>query len=473
MIENIYNAIEAIESYYENVLEYVKTDDQIKNLLEKVATIKTKFTDAKDIGEQIKFIHYYVILCYLLDELYSLLDFSVIKKNNNDISNTKSIRIGEMFNKITTIYKSYIMDVSRQTQTYISSFIKTYQVSGDLTAINTLNDLWKKYPQSIELYQKIIKMELDASYQNKQSELSKSIINIINDDKKFILNQEDFLSPLLMFNLVPFDQSITELPNDCEIILIKRRMMNNSIYMLSNDNVGADKKGITLDNAKFRAINPISEQNQIWEWSIKLPTMDQNKKYIIVEELSSNNFRVLTQNKFQQFPGYLTYQDPLLQKIFNREYGRPIAYYDVVDQLGVVKKYDDRVANLFVEDTSHLDQQLDDVGLNIMAFISPLEEKNNKNINKDDLLQIYEKHILTTLTSESDQFEKCPSDLLFLWIEKSKSEFMKELEPFSEEKLTSEIVHQVVGKILKKNNNIFQELIKKSHKLITVAEHSF
>lgn len=478
MIENIYDAIESIESYYENILEYIKSNDYVKDLLDKVSNIKSKFSKSlpQNIDEQIKFIHYYVILCYLLDELYSLLDFNDIKKNNTDISNTKSIRIGEMFNKITTIYKSYIMDVSRQTQSYINGFVKSYKISGNIDNIKTINNLWKKYPQSIELYQKILKLELDSSYQNKQTDISSFIINTINDDKKFILEQQDFLSPLLVFNLVPFNQqfnSIDDLEKEYKIILIKRHTMHNSIYMMSNDNVGADKKGITLDNAKFRTLQNIDTQNQIWDWGIILPHSiekdDDDQKYVIVEELSQDLFRVLTKNKFQQFPGALTKQDPIIQKIFNKEYGRPTSYYAVVDELGVIKKYDDRVANLFIEDASHLDQQLDDVGLNIMAFISELDQKSN--INKEDLLKKYEKHILTTLT-ESDQFSQCPSDLLFLWIEKSKSEFIKELEPY-QDKLTTEIIHTVVGKILKKNNNIFQELIKKSHKLITVAEHSF
>jgi hypothetical protein len=471
MIGNIYEAIEAIESYYENVAEYINFDDQVKNLLEKVSNIKKKFTNPnpKNIDEQLKFVHYYVILCYLLDELYVILDFNDIKKNNNDISNTKSIRIGEMFNKITTIYKSYIMDVSQQTKNYISKFIGEYKVSSDINTIKQLNKIWKEYPQSIQLYQQIIKMELDTSYQIKQLDLSKGIINIINDDKKFILNQNDFLSALLVFNLVPFDKylnNLDELAVMYEIILIKREMMDNSIYMLSNDNVGADKKGITLENAKFRTLVKI-EKDQIWDWSIKFNDNKTDKKYVIVEQLADNKFRVLTQNKFQQFPGALTYQDPLIQKIFSKEYGRPAAYYTVVDQLGVMKKYDDRVANLFAEDASHLDQQLDDVGLNIMSFIAELDNS----IEIDDLIQKYEKHILTTLTTDSDQLENCPTDLLFLWIEKSKSEFLKELEPYKS--YTTEIVHQVVGKILKKNNNIFQELIKKSHKLTTVAEHSY
>jgi len=461
-MKKIIEAIESIEEYYNSIEDYLKSNQSLKTKLEslfnKINKLKINLSKLSDNLEgKFDYIHQYVLLSYLLGELYNLMDFEI--PVNDEFSKTRSLRTGEMFDKITKIYKLYIYDVASHSDELVAEFAKSL-ISKNID-YKEITDLWKKYPQSIQLYTLLMNNILDQKYRDRDFETINSILKVLDDNKRFILEEKEFISPFLTFGLSIWLPSLIlqeeekakeEKGEKVEgTIIIKRHETNNILYNLPPQNFLATK-GIT--------------KNDIFHLYSIVPN-PKASTFQIIEELTPTIKRVLVPFA-KQSSSILSRNESIVERILAHEFGRPYVFYSEIDHI-LESQLDERVANLSIEDSQH---DIVDLGLNIMDLTDLMTKNFSTKYLEEKIYEDYEKHIFKVLES---YVEDTPMDLVFLWIEKSKAEFKKEIEivKFSDDKIEiNKLLHDMIAKVLKKNNNIFQDLIAKLHKLKLVEANT-
>ena len=492
-MEKIIEATKNIEEYYNSVKEYINNAKPLEQKFEKIHKLIKSSSKSSDLESKFQNLNQYILVSYLLKEIYDLLHLPI--SENDDISRTNALRINESFAKITKLYKTYIQDViSHSEEVVMNIYEELKSLSLDP---KELTMLWHKYPQSIQLYSLLIQDILDKNYKERNFDKVQEIVKILDDDKRFILEEKEFISPFLTFNLrvgttfppaPPLlsekflknndkeDNFLEDNENDIQKqgrkggdsssgeIIIRRHKTNNIIYNMPQQSFLATK-GVTEKDIFHLYTTLENTSSLVWKWdiTIKNPKADQ---FRIIEDLGVDK-RFLVPFAKQSKPE-ISKDDPIIKRILNHEFGRPYAFYTEVDK-SLTSAIDERVANLSSEDSQH---EVVELGLNIMDLSDLMIKKfSTMYVEGPAILEDYEKHIFKVLEL---YVEDAPMDLVFLWIEKSKAEFKKELNLIKWDSQTdhSKIIHDLIAKILKKNNNIFQDLIAKIHKLKLIESFS-
>jgi hypothetical protein len=374
----------------------------------------------------------------------------------------------------------------------IGEIINDAHMAINISDPSELQQLWQRFPAAIDLYTKQITKILDLSYKTGDHELTTKIFELLDQDKRFILCESAWISPFLTFNCIPYIsepkdfKSVMQQANaKCEtlkdfkigqkgLIIVNRQTHTSLVHILpKNIEWGS---GITKDDIQDTLFK---FEPSDWNWEIDILDSNKTEEYLILECLG-DKWRILVPWKF---PSTWIKRDTLITKIKQKAFGRPEAYHKEFDN-ALYSIRSTRVANLMEEAARPVD-----IGLNILKITDALVQNVKRGHGKiedrlvmPELDKIFETAILDELQSRVILL-----DALLYWTEWTRRDFRKELdlkiskasEQLSEishtwsanaEELVRQLLHDVVASLLKKSDNIFQDLMDKQHKLEVVKQ---
>lgn len=492
-LSRVIAVLDALEGYFESLQDYLKQTDhakftRLKRSIDESTEFKTRFVEitrgTMDDAALFQTVHLYTGLSRLLQSVYHDLDFRL--PVGEEISKTRAYRLTEVFNRVTTIYRLYVRDI----QAELGSLVRDAGERVKTTDPLEIQRLWQLWPNSIDLYTVLVTRELDAAYKTGDKERQTLIFEILETDKRFILNERQWISAFLSFNCVPETEfgafksvanaldsnSTASKPRDIAksgrgVIVVTRRLENNTQHKLPT---GVEwGPGITEND-----IRPILVHvpGDVWKWQVEVLDEKDTREYAILETIASDMWRIL---KPWKRPTVWIPRDTLIIKIKEEGFGRPLAYHALLNS-ALERAVNTRVANLVVEKARPVD-----VGLNVLRIEDLLmsQVKREKGAIQDRLEsealdKIFETAILGELHDAVHLL-----DALLYWTEWSRRDFRKELDlqiarnhdimgavdvdTVLEHKVRT-ILHDIVAAMLKKTDNIFQDLIDKQHKLDVV-----
>lgn len=485
--------LDALESYFESLTEYLKQTnpakyDSLHKWIGESERYKLSFTkivkrETQTDEDLFEIIHLFSSLSNLLKKIYTELDFKL--PVGEEISKTRAYRLTDVFNNITTIYRLYIRDIANELHGFISTAAERMKTTDPLE----LQKFWQKWPRAIDLYTLLITRILNRTYADKQEALRTLIFEILDADKRFILQEQSWISPFLTFNCVPHSETLLPVTKATiarltgstagkGVITINRVTPgNNKIHLLPTGVTWGPS--ITTSDIKPSLIAVQTTAN--WRWSIDIQDTKDTKEYCIIENFGDDQYRILVPWKI---PRVWILRDSLIIKIKEHAFGRPIAYHSLLES-SLLDTLSTRVANLVVDTARKTD-----VGLNILRVTSILmiEVKRlgkltlESRLESETLDKIFETAIISELAPHVHLL-----DALLYWVEWTRRDFRKALD-LSIVKNTSwlaqttldvpaehkiqDILHSAVNGILKENKNIFQDLLDKQHKLTVVFSNT-
>ena len=493
------DVLSALKSYFDGLSDYIKQTDHtkfmnLKKSMDQCDEYQSRFTsisNSKSLStrDYFEIVHIFSLMTTTIQSIYADLDFEL--PVGEEISKTRAYRLTDIFNKITGIYRIYIRDLGSQTGEIIDIADSELGIDNP----TELQSMWQKYPASIDLYVRQTTKLLNEAYKTGNRDLVSRIFNILDQDKRFILEEREWLSPFLTFNCVPFgdpmpdtldhllkraapDLKITTIgafkPGKRGIILVTRQTHTSLVHLMPR---GLDwGSGITKDDV-FDTLGRFAPAT--WKWDIDIIDTDKTEEYLILERLGSDAWRALVPWKY---PVAWIKRDVLIQKIKDRAFGRPEAYHRGIDN---AIRISTRVSNLMQETARPTD-----VGLNVLKVTNSLLQHVKKDkgdiaerLGREELDKIFETSILEELHPRVHLL-----DALLYWTEWTRADFRKELDvrlaknrtKLSEigsnwdnviEELVQSILHDVVAALLKtQKENIFQDLFDKQHKLDVIKQ---
>jgi len=492
--------LSSLEGYFESLAPYLQqTDrskyDRLEKYIEKCIEYKTSFekmSRSKKADEQyFQMLHDFTHLNIILQKIYKMLDIKI--PVGEDISKTRAYRLTDVFNKITSIYRIYIRDLQNDIQNYVD------EVDREITETDplVLQKYWQTWPGSIDLYTKKIQQRLDISTREKNVNLTSSILEIIESDKAFILEENSHIDPFLSFNCVPFracpvpmswsdivknipelaSKSVKELSKQYGIVHLTRVTPRDYTHNLPTG-VSAET-GIRPEDIHINLI-PHDSNKRTFEYSIHVST-GTHSGYIIVEEISDDKFRILVPRRHGSSP-VIPRDNITIIKIREKRFGRPESYHKWIEE-SLIQNISSRVANLAKNEIA----RNRDVSLGIVRIVEGIVSEVKRQKSNKTMLDKFEdekidKTFCDLLLAELKDVYLL--DILLYWIEDLKKTFRKELETeigkMDPETLASktfgendeyelrETIHRVVTHILKKRQNIFQDLYNKQHKISVI-----
>lgn len=311
-----------------------------------------------------------------------------------------------------------IFEITKQQYLEFLDKIDIVEIAKSLRA-KPSQEYFYKYPNSIELYL------ISANAQK------------IQDDISHILEQPEFISPYLSFNSVVLGKT-----KKADVIIHRIQPTNVLHDLPKNLNTS---QGLTKPDV---GSNLTTIKNDIFRFEIE--RLGQGKT--VAENLG-------------------TYMRRIECSPIEPKYGRPEAYHKFLDQ-ALANAIDKRIANLSLEEAN-----LPDVNFGIMAITEEITKILVKKIDFDnpEIDAQYKRMLI-------DQLDITITDALLYWVEFSCANFRKQLMSNIKRKSWSDntalatqqiraVVSESVASQLRKDDNIFQELYNKQHKLET-TKHS-
>lgn len=478
-ISNTIKVLESIVEYIDSLSEYLQKHDhnkfiRIRNNIESCEEYKTKFislaknmtkSNSNDLYFQI--LHLFVSLSSTLIELYDEMDFEI--SVGEDISQTRAYQISANFEKITSMYRVYIKNIVAEVQDIVDEGVKKLRTAS-VSKLEEYSTIWSEYPNSIDLYTSIIS---DAIKQNKIEMYE--IERIVENNKKYIIDEDNWISPFLTFNCSPhpdtpepvsFSKASSIVGKESkECIIVHRQMIENIIHKLpASLRFGS---GITKED-----ISPtlVGIEGDKYDWKLDVKS---ESKYLL-EYLGKDQWRVLVPNN-----------KVIVKKISDKAFGRPEAYHQWIE--GALKKsVSSSVAGVIVENA-----RLAEVGINILMITDALVTKVKK-IKSNDVIAKLKDHSIVIAFEEIVIEQLKPhihlNDALAYLMHRSANWFTQDInveisknQPPSKESIKDnevieehyirQIIDAVITGLFVKSDNILQDLLDKQHKLDVVKGH--
>lgn len=485
------DVLDALDSYFRSLETYIKQTDRdkftkLEHGIEECRKFKNKFSTIQlDDSGLFQAVHLHASMRKLLADLYVMLDFEL--PVGEEISKTRAYRLSDVFNKITTIYRTYIRDVVSEANEIVE-LATTKIITKDPAE---LQSLWQKWPNSIDLYTNIMTSILNDSYRVKNRELTQHIFEILESDKRFILNEHKWLSPFLTFNCVPWMKTLSPKPwaefaRDLEIdasdetfdgaIVIRREQAQVSvIHLLPKGMEWA--KGI-VETDIHETLEPLPASTQ-WNWDVKIHDGPDTQTYYIIERTGEDRWRALVPWKY---PGVKLQRDILVHKIKEHAFGRPNAYHEQIER-PLRQQLSKRVAVLAGEEARVQDVSLSVLRVtdSIMDELKRIKGETLDRIDSPKLDKIFESAVLEELS----RHDLTLLDAVLYWTDWTTRDFRRDLDAAvtrsaSEfttwdavvENLVETCVHHAVDSQLRKASNVFQDLFNKQHKINEVRTHT-
>lgn len=482
-ITNVIEVLNAIDMYFESLKDYLKTTDPEKyTTLEKQRARADEFKNefvklskqpnwsARDI---FKLNAIFVSLTRLLNKMYKSLDFKLAV--DEEISKTRLYRLTDIFNKVSSIYRLYIRDIAAQTSDLSKELSRMVTVDNP----EELHQLFQEYPNAVDVYTLCISRMLNAAYQQKDQQRVRTIFNLIEQDKSFILDEQDWLSPFLTFNLKPNDTkdpvSMEKLKtvypdvDTCNLIIIKRIILNDKIIKPARSvpwgrGISADDITISLQDL---------QASDIWNWDIEIVDRAATD-YIFVEQLREDQYRVLSSGPLRN-P-----KTAIITKIIEKKFGRPAAYHRILEQ-SLAPMVRTRVANLAIETSRKKEISFKIVKLEsqMVESFKSLKQSSYKERLRDPLM---DKTFEIGVLEELEDIKLL--DALVYWVVWIKKQFRQDLnkaivaadiKETTEEYVfdqVSQILRDTVANLVKKHKNIFQDIYDKQHILDVIVANT-
>lgn len=507
-LSNAVAVLDALESYFESLETYIKqTDrtkyDKVEAGITKCREYRKKFEILKgETGDEalFQFVHLHQSMRVLLNDLYTSLDFEL--PVGEEISKTRAYRLTEVFDKITKIYRTYIRDVAAEASSIITHAATVLKSTNPLD----IQKYWQKWPNSIDLYTLAMTTLLDKSYHEKDNEKRQLIFEIIESDKRFILNEQEWLSPFLTFNCVPhvatpvpmawpaLAEKLAEIAPDVKwrgagvvegadasapgVILVEREQDAGVVHVLPRGLTWGP--GITDDDMQT-LLRPVMGTK--WKWDIKVTDTPATARYVIVERMGDDYWRVLVPWKY---PRALVDKNVLVYKIKERAFGRPNAYHENLER-PLRHMLSRRVATLSSEEARNHDVSLSVLRVTdqLMAEVKRGKGPADRRLENDKLDKIFEAAVLEELSHHNFRLK----DAIFYWADWMRRSFRKDLDAQVEklvdaggndlkewtailENQVEKAVHAAVSGGLRKTDNVFKDLFDMEHKLNEVQMHT-
>lgn len=474
------DVLNGLESYFKNLEVYLQQTDinkftRLEQDLEKSKEYRKKLENIKlDDNGLFQAVHLYLSMSNLLENLYKDLEFEI--PIGEEISKTRAYKLTEVFDNITKIYRTYIKDLLKDSEAIINNASKLVKTKNPLE----LQKYWQQWPNSIDLYTMLQTEILNQSIREKNNTLTSEILEIIEKDKQFILNEPQWISPFLTFNCVPWKS--TPLPvskatldnlinykNDGQIII--DRSQKSFVHLLPKSIKWGP--GITIEDISQTLI-PIDGK---YSWKIDVINKDSKKFYII--EKCGEQYRILVPWKY---PKPDLSDDLLIRKIKEHAFGRPNAYHYNLEQ--PLRHVLSKRVSILAKETA----REQDISLSVLRVTNSLLDDIKKSkgnifnrLNSDRLDKIFENDILEELSHH----EITLLDAVVYWTDWTRKAFRRDLDNIINrmrdelnvewdvvlEQKVEKILHTAVESQLRKSE-IFQDLFDKQHKLDTIKLHT-
>jgi hypothetical protein len=490
------DVLDALDSYFQSLEGYLKQTDRekftrLERGISECRNYKRKLEAVKLDDEGLfQAVHLHVQVQNLLQTIYNQLDFQL--PVGEEISKTRAYRMSEVFNKITAIYRTYIRDIAAESNELVMDAAGRIKTTDPLE----LQLLWQKWPSSIELYMVVQTRILDQSYRDKDTVKRQQIFEILESDKRYILNEKAWMSPFLTFNCVPWrhlkPMKWADLLKEFEssgnaidgagpeaidgAIVVRRHQGASVIHILPRAMEWGP--GITEgDIAETLAPVPASA----WQWDVKIHDTKTTEHYYIFESLAEDHWRLLVPWKFSKM---VVPRDLLVHKIKNQAFGRPDAYHGLLEQ-ALTRNLSKRVAVISVEAARPHDVSLSVLRVTDLLLTAVKKGRGDVYARVDDerLDKIFEASVLEELSKHDPRL----LDAVVYWVDWSRQNFRRDLdaavekaeqtEPFGEWNVVTEhrvekCLHNAVDAQLRKTSNVFQDLFDKQHKLDEIRIHT-
>lgn len=325
-ITNIKNIYTLLHKYYGSIediirIRFINIYDVVKKYLVQLSSTIHSITSKLDISDENKFELYHLLNLswILLQKLYQNINF-VIDEDPDNTSKSESeshlIKLKEMSTK----YAKLVLDV----HLYYSDFLESISIQSD--KFSDINKWFRKYTQSAPLYVHITTKLIDTNFKTGNKIEAKKILDFIEQDKTFILNENKWSSSFLSYGLLPepdIFETIDKLKEHYfksdnetdetigEIVFIRMLPSNDhiSLYLPKKSwmaNVPLNDEQIK--ESKIVNIQPkkIKENNLLFDIEIKNVTAD---KFICVEQLDETTYRLVRYFHWYKISGGWTY-DP-------------------------------------------------------------------------------------------------------------------------------------------------------------------
>lgn len=484
--------LDAMSTYFQGLENYLKqTDhdkyDAVERGIEECRGYKRQFESLKlDDEGMFRAVHIHSQMRKTLQRLYENLDFKL--PVGEEISKTRAYRLSEVFNKITAIYRTYIRDVAAEASEIVReahSRLGTHDPS-------ELQRYWQKWPGSVDLYTLAQTTLLDESYNTKNVAARTQILEILERDKRFILGEEEWISPFLTFNCVPWtktprptewaevaaelEQAGVRPRRDNDVIIVERCQGRGPVHLLPKAMEWGP--GVTESDIHNTLYTP--EAASGWQWDIKIHDQPDTKQYLILECMGDDLWRVLTPWKFARAE---TPREMLVNKIKSHAFGRPQAYHSQIER-ALRQQLSGRVAVISTEAARSYD-----VSLGVLRVTSGLMDHIKKSkgdiytrLDNEELDRLFETAVLEELSKHNLHL----LDAVLYWVDWSKHNFRRDLDAAAEKieienprewndlvaHRVEKCVHHAVDAQLRKSSNVFQDLLDKQHKIDEVRVHT-
>lgn len=469
IVDDISDILSNLTVYFSNIKAYLKNNEPERydklssldiKLEDQVSELQTLISKPPDNAALFKMANISYIVIKMLDQIYYILDVKI--RSGDEISKTQTHKLTNLFDSISSMYRKFVnLKDDRLIGIYkdLGSKLKDPKLS-------EISLLFRKYPGSAGFYQYVIE-----SSNFDPIELQKTL----DDDKSYIMGEEEWIEPYLSFNLRPFksfksmealarsiSSSSVEIKDACEkehlgLVIISRLQKFNAIINLP---VSLDAtKGLCSEHLK-KVIEVSDLEKDEW----KIDRLLDGEFYLIVEDIGSN-VRILssgTQTKISKDD---------LRNIINKKNDRP-AKYNALIESKILSKFNKHLLEFMKTDFPLKDvpMSISKCHHNIMKFIRALPPKMTpkEKIFHPQIQSIFKSHILGETKSEIADVQV----YICIWIAKKFVDecifrFNKiEINTGSREQELVRIdsfFKEILDTVMKRNSTIFSIIPQKEH----------
>lgn len=498
-ISQMQDVISALTSYFENMKTHIKNNhpnryvrlekldyDNIK-LFEDLSKLRAAKNEVS-MENVFHISHVLQLITVNLGKMYDTMQFPL--EVSEDLSSTRYVKLTSMFNQITAMYRLFIKDVSSQQHTIVTTLYDSLNTKDDYRQASAS---FRKYPGSIQLYILYVSTLMDKSFHEKNKELQSTLVEIIEQDKSFILEEVEWSHAFLSFNLVPNGPVCKTVDALCAFIRssginISAANLNDLAARLHDLKIGMVtvsrpqrsnaiinpipkhdvKKGISDAQVRTRILEFFDGKSG--DWSIKVD--NSNDTYIVVETLGER-YRLLTPWSYKK----LVIHHSQIRNMFNTHNDRPHRYNMLLSS-HIMKNWNRHVYEFMKSDAPQTQLNVKAEGLQRAVIRVYRDDKSRTPLHKRVISEAVQTAFRIALDEE---LGTSLHDIRFYFVDDLCEQFIGECsvnaaeiqESIGREQellLVEKVYHDSITKVLKNNKPTFNVLPQNEYILKTISE---
>jgi hypothetical protein len=309
-IANIKKIYDLLQKYYSNIEELIKIrfihiyDIVNKYFVELTNTMK-ELQMPHDLNDLTKFRMYHLLNLswLLLQKIYQNISF-VIDEDPDNTSKSEGEKYLIKLKEMTTTYSTLVLKI----QLYDTSFLESIDIQSQ--NYKDINTWFRSNTHSIPLYVFISTKLIDKYFKEGNRSEAKKIIDLIELDKTFILDENSWNNSFLSYGLLPETQifdSVDALKhhyfksdneddtNIGEILFIRMLPSNNNINLYLPQKTWMPNVPLDTDQIKeSKIVNIQSKKSKDSKLSINIEIKGATAdKFVCIEQIEVSSFRLL------------------------------------------------------------------------------------------------------------------------------------------------------------------------------------